>query len=274
LAPDFTLSIPAEAKTAATDIVLEAPAAQEAKEEVQAKPDIVLETPAVEPAKTDVALEGAAPAGNLIDFNFELPGEGADKPKAEAVKEAETPPAAEQAAPPVLDFDLGGEKAAEVAAEPAPAKAAAAPAAAVEPDIKLDLGAAPAAPAVEPDFKLDLDGIEAAVTAAAPGAGAAPAAAPAPAAAAPAEAAAPAVPEIKLDHIDLSFDEAPKAEAPKRDEGPKDDRWYDVQTKFDLAKAYQEMGDKDGAREILEEVIKEGDPGQQAEAKEMLAALA
>ena len=27
----------------------------------------------------------------------------------------------------------------------------------------------------------------------------------------------------------------------------KDDHWYDVQTKFDLAKAYQEMGDKEGA---------------------------
>ena len=39
----------------------------------------------------------------------------------------------------------------------------------------------------------------------------------------------------------------------------KDDKWYDVQTKFDLAKAYQEMGDKEGAREILREVIAEGD---------------
>jgi pilus assembly protein FimV len=52
-----------------------------------------------------------------------------------------------------------------------------------------------------------------------------------------------------------------------------DDHWYDVQTKFDLAKAYQEMGDKEGAREILAEVIKEGDAQQQAEANELLAKL-
>ncbi len=55
--------------------------------------------------------------------------------------------------------------------------------------------------------------------------------------------------------------------------GTKDDHWYDVQTKFDLAKAYQEMGDKDGAREILQEVIKEGDSAQQAEAKQLLDTL-
>jgi pilus assembly protein FimV len=54
----------------------------------------------------------------------------------------------------------------------------------------------------------------------------------------------------------------------------KNDHWFDVQTKFDLAKAYQEMGDKDSAREILKEVIAEGDAQQQAEAKSLLEALA
>jgi pilus assembly protein FimV len=53
-----------------------------------------------------------------------------------------------------------------------------------------------------------------------------------------------------------------------------DDHWYDVQTKFDLAKAYQEMGDKEGAREILNEVIKEGDAQQQAEAQSLLDKIA
>jgi pilus assembly protein FimV len=52
-----------------------------------------------------------------------------------------------------------------------------------------------------------------------------------------------------------------------------DDHWMDIQTKFDLAKAYEEMGDKDGAREILQEVIKEGDAQQQAEATALLAKL-
>ena len=87
-------------------------------------------------------------------------------------------------------------------------------------------------------------------------------------------AAPPAIPEFNLDDINLNLDGAPKAEAPKAEDGAaKDDHWYDVQTKFDLAKAYQEMGDKDGAREILQEVIKEGDTGQQAEAKQLLDTL-
>lgn len=55
--------------------------------------------------------------------------------------------------------------------------------------------------------------------------------------------------------------------------GTKDEKWYDVQTKFDLAKAYQEMGDKEGAREILEEVIAEGDEGQQSAARDLLDSL-
>jgi FimV-like protein len=33
------------------------------------------------------------------------------------------------------------------------------------------------------------------------------------------------------------------------------------------------MGDKDGARELLNEVVKEGDPAQQQQAKQMIDAL-
>lgn len=53
----------------------------------------------------------------------------------------------------------------------------------------------------------------------------------------------------------------------------KDAHWHEIATKFDLAKAYQEMGDNDGAKEILEEVIREGDAQQQEDAKAMLASL-
>jgi len=49
--------------------------------------------------------------------------------------------------------------------------------------------------------------------------------------------------------------------------------WQEVATKLDLAKAYEEMGDKDGARELLNEVMKEGDAAQQQKAKSMLDAL-
>ncbi len=52
-----------------------------------------------------------------------------------------------------------------------------------------------------------------------------------------------------------------------------DAKWQEVATKLDLAKAYQEMGDKDGARELLNEVVKEGDAAQQGQAQQMLSNL-
>ncbi|MEE3119268.1 MAG: FimV/HubP family polar landmark protein [Pseudomonadota bacterium] len=45
-------------------------------------------------------------------------------------------------------------------------------------------------------------------------------------------------------------------------------------TKLDLARAYIEMGDSDGARDILEEVALEGDSDQKTEAQELLKNLA
>jgi len=77
--------------------------------------------------------------------------------------------------------------------------------------------------------------------------------------------------DFKLDGLSLSLDGEPKTEAAAG--GEKDGHWYDVQTKFDLAKAYQEMGDKDGAKEILQEVIKEGDAEQKAQAKTLMDSL-
>ncbi|WP_263260941.1 FimV/HubP family polar landmark protein [Pseudomonas sp. RIT-PI-S] len=47
----------------------------------------------------------------------------------------------------------------------------------------------------------------------------------------------------------------------------------EVTTKLDLARAYIEMADADGARDILDEVLKEGTMAQQKEARKMLAAL-
>jgi pilus assembly protein FimV len=52
-----------------------------------------------------------------------------------------------------------------------------------------------------------------------------------------------------------------------------DVQWQEVATKLDLAKAYEEMGDKDGARELLNEVVQEGDATQQRQAKELLETL-
>ena len=88
---------------------------------------------------------------------------------------------------------------------------------------------------------------------------------------APSQLARPAA-ALELDKLDLSFD-------PERstfeDPTPSvlDGQWHDAATKLDLAKAYQEMGDVEGAREILQEVLHEGDDQQKAEAKTLLGKL-
>ena len=47
----------------------------------------------------------------------------------------------------------------------------------------------------------------------------------------------------------------------------------EVATKLDLAKAYEEMGDLEGARELLNEVLKEGDATQKDKAKAILGKI-
>lgn len=49
--------------------------------------------------------------------------------------------------------------------------------------------------------------------------------------------------------------------------------WHEIVTKLDLARAYQEMGDRDAARQVLQEVAREGDAQQQESATLMLANL-
>jgi FimV-like protein len=50
--------------------------------------------------------------------------------------------------------------------------------------------------------------------------------------------------------------------------------WQEVATKLDLAGAYVEIGDSDGARELLDEIVRKGDSDQVREAKALLGALA
>ena len=73
-------------------------------------------------------------------------------------------------------------------------------------------------------------------------------------------------------------DDADAAEALAADNGDMDESIYGVETnpvdsKLDLARAYLDMGDEDGARPVLLEVIKEGDLAQQAEARELFLRL-
>lgn len=81
-----------------------------------------------------------------------------------------------------------------------------------------------------------------------------------------------------LDEIERSLDEleADGLLTPELDEEGEfsfDDDADTSATKLDLARAYIDMGDDDGAREILGEVISEGDSGQQGEASELLNKL-
>jgi pilus assembly protein FimV len=77
---------------------------------------------------------------------------------------------------------------------------------------------------------------------------------------------------IELDKLDLGFD---PDRATFEDPTPSvlDGQWHDAATKLDLAKAYQEMGDVEGAREILQEVLHEGDDQQKSEAQALLSKL-
>lgn len=197
--------------------------------------------------------------------------------------------------PPDLDFDLGfGDAPAATPAIDITAATTDQPAPAASTDFDLDLNAAPA-PAAQAvpagdsglDFDLAFDSAPAAA-APAPSTPAAPAAAEssgfdfdlsslsldsaapaAPAAAAPAASAHEQTAALNLGDLSLDLDVPGDSAAPAAGgDGPNA-----VSTKLELAKAYVEIGDSDGAKEILNEVAREGSPAQQEEARKILAGL-
>ncbi|HEY2627731.1 MAG TPA: FimV/HubP family polar landmark protein, partial [Usitatibacter sp.] len=145
-----------------------------------------------------------------------------------------------------LDLDTKSDNAGHIADEPAPASSG------------LDFDLAPsaeepshAAPAAAPaeeksSFDFDLSGLDFP--------GTKPAAKPAPAASS----------SSGLDLADLNLDASSGG-------GGGDSEA--VGTKLELAKAYLEIGDKDGAREILNEVAREGSHEQKEEASRLIASL-
>lgn len=228
-----------------------------------------------------VEAAAAAPAAGAPALDFDLDLGSPPQPVAAPA----APAAAAAAAPAGLDFDLGLDfkPAVSNAAEYHPeatvvmsaSAAAQQPAADLALDIKLD---EPAPAAADEGMHFDLDLGAPAAPAAPPSAEVvdlektlaggsaldfdfnigAPPAAPAP----------KAEPDIGLGAISLDLGQAaaavPAADVPAGDE---------VATKLELAKAYEEMGDKEGARELLGEVAKEGNAEQQAKAQSMLAKL-
>ncbi|MDR4518771.1 MAG: hypothetical protein MRK00_15485 [Nitrosomonas sp.] len=71
---------------------------------------------------------------------------------------------------------------------------------------------------------------------------------------------------VTEEHVDTIESAAPETET-------KSEQWHEIETKIDLAKAYLEMEDLEGAREMLEEVVQEGDENQQKAARELLEKL-
>ena len=222
---------------------------------------------AIDPMTKTVALEsmqGRTPAS--IDLDFDLGGDSAAAPAAPDLALGNT---MTKAAAPSVDFDLGF-------GDPAPA----APALAIDTDfvpggtLIIDAPIAmyaagdktqelapvaqqPAADAgMSVDFDFDL------------GSDATPAAAPAAAPLVAAATAAAGGGSVDFDFGSLSLD-LPGEPGNTVQDAPADD----VATKLDLAKAYQEMGDKDGARELLKEVLAEGSAAQKGEAQALMAVL-
>jgi pilus assembly protein FimV len=223
-----------------------------------------------------VEWDKACALGRGIDPRNGLYGSGG-----EARPAAVTAPATAAAAP-TLDFDLGGPSQ-NPAAVPdisldetgkrlsslsgididlgttVPAAPAAHEKTVTSIDFNLDLGTtkseAPSAPepaAAQPssglDFDLKLDDMPSA---------------------APEETSAPPV-DLGSISLDLGTPSDATMVAPQRSTDPK---WQEVATKLDLAKAYEEMGDKNGARELLNEVMKDGDAAQKGQAGQLLAKL-
>jgi len=204
-----------------------------------------------EPAPAAPVVAEAAPAPvpaaeEVQDLSFDL---GLDAPaaKVEAVEAAPVPDAMADIG---MDFNL------DLPSEPKPAAPAADPLADLSSmDFSLPAASAPAAAPVEEaplsaaDFALDL-----------------------PVEPAPAAAAAPAA-DFDLSGIDLDLGGAAQvAEAPKNEE-EMSALHMEMDTKLDLAVAYQEIGDKEGARELLDEVIRGGSDDQVARASAMRAQL-
>jgi len=68
--------------------------------------------------------------------------------------------------------------------------------------------------------------------------------------------------DMNIDDLDMSMDDMDLSEPVDVDE---------INTKLDLAKAYLDMGDHEGARDILDEVLAGGNAEQKKEAEELIA---
>ena len=250
--------------------------------------DLTLDEPVAKPAAAPVDLDDS------FDLSLDDLDVGLDEPAAPAAVaettlddlglDFDTPaaPASTAAADMEFDLDLGGDGAGdslslgddladfslELETESKPA------AAAVEDDFMLSLDDEPVAPAasgsdLELDMPADFDLSLADETPATPAE----------------DSFAAQLDEVSAELNELSSglaDELPVAQpeaAPSAAGLDMDDDFDflsgtdETATKLDLARAYIDMGDSEGARDILDEVIAEGSEGQQQEARELISKL-
>lgn len=77
-------------------------------------------------------------------------------------------------------------------------------------------------------------------------------------------------------HVNLDLDSGYQATEVRSGDGndaSRTDVWQAMATKLDLAMAYRDIGDTDGARELLEEVVRSGDPLQADRARQLIGEL-
>lgn len=288
-------------------VVLEMPAV-EAPDLTSLDFDLGLESPtpaAGSTAKTSDAPETPETLAEAGALDFDLAAPKVNAADATHVGfEFDQPPAAEpptqRAEPPALDFDLDLGTDAPVAASPSPS-----PAPAVEPapdsaapednsvefDVKLTESTFLGRSMPEPTsfdmsaINLDLKVPELAIPSS------------------EAKAAETAAPDIDFESVQISTNVNPDFSAPSDgNDAPESESEFsvaqaatvvnpqfgveqevapefeissneEVTTKLDLAKAYEAMGDLEGARELLDEVVKEGDATQREKARAILAKI-
>lgn len=222
--------------------------------------------PEVAAEEHDTRFDANTPVDIDLDFSLDAPTEAptaapvaaapvAPVPAAPAVPVPPPAPAAEQntvsmhAVAPTIDFDFGTDaETPQGLSAPAPAPAAE-PAPTPLPDLSEGLS-----------FSLDIPSDTGSTSPA-----------PMPAAAAPQAAAEPAPVEFDLGSLTLDLDESTPAHAPAVTvEGAEDDP---LATKLALAEEFNAIGDADGARALVEEVIAEASGNLKTRAQRLLTTL-
>lgn len=89
----------------------------------------------------------------------------------------------------------------------------------------------------------------------------------------PTQQAEPRANELDLSSISFDLDDAPSVENAAAGSAQAVTEPPEVEIKLDLVAAYMDMGDKEGARELLEEVMKEGSEQQQLRAEKLISSL-